>query len=81
MTLTEQRQHHTDDEFARHEARQANHRFSVLDETPVPIRKQPKRYSFFKSADEARADPIIGPMMDEEDERELKGKPARFCLL
>lgn len=80
MTITEQRQRHTDDEFARHEARQANHRFSVPDETPVLVRK-PKRYSFFKSADEARADPIIGPMMDEEDEREMKGQPQRFCLI
>ena len=81
MLLTEQRQKRTDEEFAQHEVRQSLHRFATTDDsTPKPATR-PKRYRFFTSGQQAYADPIIGPLMAEEDEREREGLPPRFSLL
>lgn len=80
MTPQERTQQRTDDAWKEYEERQNVRRFQTYEDTtpePEPV----KRYRYFQTQEDTYADPIIGPMMIEEDEREWKGYPPRFSLL
>lgn len=76
MRLTqEQRQERTDEAFQKHEEWA---RFRPTDHAPLP--ELPARATR-NTAHEAYSNPILGPLMVQEDERELEGLPPRFSLI
>jgi hypothetical protein len=82
MTFQERQQQKTEELWARIEQRESDRRFAVLEPELAPaVSAPPKRYRFFSSSTEAYQDPVVGPLMKDEERRERNGEPATFSLL